>query len=412
MHGDRVSYIDDPGPMKFPKAARPVCLALAALGAVAFLAGIFTGSVDSRQQAWAGFFVSMLFFWFLALGGAGFLAIQYVTHAKWFLVAKRLPEALASFVYRGGFALPLITLLGIAYIYPWSSSANYEEIWGVAGPTYPYEGTLKALWLSNGVHIVKMIVYVGVLAVMTQLLVRASSAKSEGPASPAAQNRLKVSILYLIIYAFVFSFFAWDMVMSIAPKWFSTMFGVYCFAGAFLSAVSVMMLIMLTMRHSTEHLHQRHMYDMGTYVMAFATFMIYIGFSQFMLIWYANIYDETFFFIQRYQGGWVALTIALPFFKWVIPFLVLMPPVWRTNHIAQGVSCGAILIGQLLDLYWIVYPAISSELLLPNAVNVLTFVGVFGFFGWNLVSYLGERSMLPVEDTELLSSVNGDYLHA
>ncbi len=412
MLGDHVSHVMDPGPIKSSPALRYALLALGGAGLVAFLIGAFTGDAASRQEAWAGYMVSMLFFWFLALGAAAFLAIQYVTSAKWFVTIKRVPEALASFVYRGGFVLPLFALLGTAYIYPWAESANYQEIWGAAAPSYPYEGTAKDAWLTVGMHWVRTLVYIVPVVLLTYLLVKHSLARSEDAPEAASRRRLKTAIFFLIVFAPLFSLYSWEMVMSVEPKWFSTMFGVYCFAGALLSALTVMMMLMFVMKDRTQYLHERQMYDMGTYIMAFATFMVYIGFSQFMLIWYANLYDETFFYLDRYQGGWWIVTAALPVLKWVIPFFVLMPPPLRTNRYAQGVCCVAILFGQVLDIYWIIYPAYYGEVHLPSLINILTFLGMSGFFGWSVLSFLAQRSMLPVGDADLLSSVNGDYLHA
>lgn len=412
MYGDRVDYIQDPGPMRVSRGVRLGLLGLGAIGLIALLAGVFTGDAASRQEAWAGFFVSYLFFWLLGLGGAAFLAIQYVTGAKWFVVMKRLPEALTAFVYRGGFALPLVALLGTAYLYPWADSGNYAEIWGTPGPEYPYAETLKAFWLSVPVHWVRVVAYTAVLAGLSFMLVKASREESVGQNSLASKKRVKASILFLIPFGFVFSFFAWEMIMSVEPRWFSTMFGVYIFAGAFQAAMCLMMLGQFAIRRRTTYMRERQMYDMGTYIMAFSCFMAYIGFSQFMLIWYANIPDETFFYLDRYANGWWVVTVALPFLKFVLPFLILMPPPLRTNLWAQVFCCAAILLGQLLDIYWIVYPAYFESLHLPSLINILTFLGVFGVFGFSVLTALGERSMLPVEDAELLTSVNGDYLHA
>ncbi len=414
MHGHHVKNVVDPGPLRVPSWLPLACLLLAVVGALAFAYGAFVvGDAKARQNAWAGFFVSGLFVWMLAMGAAAFLAIQYVVSAKWFYVMKRIPEAIAAFAYRGGFLLPLVALGGIYYLYPWADSRFHGELWPYPWSDYVYEGTAKAWWISPGVSIIKTPIYIAILTLITLVLVRTSRRPSPEADGPVAQARLRNSILFLIFFGFVFSIYSWEMIMSIEVKWFSTMFGVYMFSGAFVAAISLMMLIMFHLRARSEHVKGRHMYDMGTYVMAFATFMVYIGFSQFMLIWYANLYDETFFFMKRYEEGWVVVTLALPVLKWVIPFFLLMPPPLRTNVVAQTICCTSILLGQLLDIYWIVYPAYYSELTLPSVVNVLTFAGAVGLFGWSTLSALGASSLLPVEDKEdLLNSINGDYLHA
>lgn len=405
MHGHRVSHIDDPGPLRLSPMISMAFLAVGTVGMIAFLYRAFTGDDAARTDAWAGFLVSTAFFWFLAMGAAAWLAIQYVVGAKWFVVMKRLPEAIASFAWRGGFVFPLLTIFGLAAIYPWAAP----------DATYPYEGMLKKTWLSPNVHTVKLFVYILPLAGLTFLLLKLSTSGSEGRVEEMRLRRLRVSIIFLIAFAFLFSLFSWEAVMSVEPKWFSTMFGVYCFSGAIQSALALMMLLAFYLRGRVELIPHRQMYDMGTYVMCFSVFMAYIGFSQFMLIWYANIPEETFFYLDRYKGGYDLLTIALAVFKFGIPFLLLMPPPMRTNLYAQGIACGAILLGQLLDLYWIIFPAMPMHedgFTLPNLWNVLTFIGVGGFFGWSILTFLGSHSLLPVKDADLLSSVNGDYLHA
>ena len=102
----------------------------------------------------------------------------------------------------------------------------------------------------------------------------------------------------------------------------------------------------------------------------------------------------------------------VPILKWVVPFFILMPPTWRTNLSAQTVACLSILFGQVLDIYWMVAPVYSPVAVPPSLINVLTFVGVGGVFVWTMLNYLSSNSKIPVEDPDLLSSVNGDYLHA
>jgi hypothetical protein len=409
MHGHSIQHVEDPGPLKVSPFVGIAFLVVAAIGLLVFFGGVFTGSAESRHNAWNGMLVSAAFWWFISMGAAAFLAIQYVVGAKWFVVVKRFPEALASFAYKGGFIFPmLIGVLAVSTLY---SGARY-------GASYPYPGTMKAMWLSGGVQTIKMIVYTAILAAITFMLVRSSRSAANGNAERLRGSREQVSIIFLIIFAFVFSLWGWDILMSLEPKWFSTMWGVYCFAGGFLSALCVMMLMSFWLRSQyPEYVaEKRQLHDMGTYVMGFSTFWIYIAFSQFMLIWYANLNDETFFYLKRYDHGWLAITIALPVLKWVIPFFLLMPPQCRTSVIAQGVACGCILFGQILDLWWIVGPVDQTQAtmyLFPSFVNIMTFLGVGGIFGWSTVHYLSTAaSIIPTEDPDLLSSVNGEYLHA
>lgn len=419
LHGHHLTHIDDPGPAKVPAGLPMAFLAFGVIGLIAFLLGAF-GIVDSSrtaiQQAWMGFFVSYLFFWFLSLGAAAFLAINYIVSAKWFIVLKRPLESLASFSYMGGFLFPIFGLLATTEIYPWAQPDKY----------YPYAGTMKEIYLSVPVHWVKVILWTAVLTVMTYFLVKKSTHPTKKDAA-FRDDMIKCSIVYMIVFSVAFSFFSLDVIKSLEPKWFSTMFGVYCFIGAFLSAMAATMLIAFWLKEKAPKVvKDHHMYDMGTYVMAFATFMVYIGFSQYMLIWYANIPDEIRYFMVREQGGWEVYTILLPVLKWVIPFFLLMPPPFRTNLYVQSFVCVSVLLGQFVDIFWMVAPAIpitaGGDFLAmdpinrmaysPDIINIVTFFGVAGIFGFTTLKFLGNHSVLPTSDPDLLMSANGEYLHA
>lgn len=401
MH-HRFERIEDNGPLRTSPLLQILMIILAVVGLGAFAYGAFMGPVEQRTNAWSGMLIAGTFFWFLAMGAGAFLAINYIVGAKWFVAVKRLPESLAQYAFRGGFLFVLLPLMAVGALYAWAAP----------GAEYPYAGTVKRVWLSTSVHYVKIPAYVAILGIMTFILVKLSRTPARNSEDPVYTGRYHFSIAYILVFAITFSLFSWDTLMSLEPKWFSTMFGVYCFAGAFNSAMAVMMLILFHLRAKSPYIQERHVHDMGTYVMAFATFMMYIGFSQFMLIWYANLYDETFYYLDRYHGGWYVLSILLPILKWIIPFLVLMPPSFRTNLSAVTFACLSILFGQFLDLYWMVEPALTPVAVQPSLINLLTFLGVGGVFGFTVMNYLGSHSKLPSEDPDLLSSVNGDYLHA
>ncbi|MBI1289995.1 hypothetical protein GC173_01955 [bacterium] len=409
MHGHAIKHVEDPGPARISPAIQYGLLGIGIVGLLVFLYGAFTGTEASRYNAWNGMMVAASYFWFLSMGAAAFLAIQYVVGAKWFITVKRLPEALAAFSYKGGFVFPIIiAVLAVTTLY---SGAR-------PGTDYPYEGTVKAFWLSAPVQTAKMIVYTGILAAATFVLVGASRKSAGRDAAGLRTYREKVSIAFLIVFTFVFSFWGWEILMSLEPKWFSTMWGVYCFSGGFVSALSTMMLLSFWLRSKYPGYlaEKRQLYDMGTYVMGFSTFFVYIGFSQFMLIWYANIPDETFFYLKRYEHGWLLFTLAIPVLKWLIPFFVLMPPKCRTSILAHVIVAACILGGQYVDLWWTVGPVDAEQAqtyLWPSFVNIMTFIGVGGVFGWSVThSLASEASIVPVEDPDLISSINGEYLHA
>lgn len=223
------------------------------------------------------------------------------------------------------------------------------------------------------------------------------------------------SAVYLIIFAFTFTLFSIDLLMSLRPHWFSTMYGVYCFAGLFQSGLCVMILTTLLLRHLgyfDNILKDRHLFDLGTWLLAWSTFMVYIGFSQYMLIYYANLGEETTFFIERFNGTWKYIYIGIFFVKWAIPFLVLMPKPHRKNPYILTVMCSLIILAEWFDLYWLVSPEFQKDGAFGFHFfhSLLVGLGFLGAFTLAFFKYLNKHPVVPVGDPKLVSSVNGDYL--
>jgi hypothetical protein len=167
-------------------------------------------------------------------------------------------------------------------------------------------------------------------------------------------------------------------------------------------------------------LKDRHLFDLGTWLLAWCTFMAYIGFSQYMLIWYANLPEETPFFIDHLYEQWGILYLIVFLVKWVIPFFVLMPKPFRRNHLVLKIVCTAILLIEWVDIHWMVFPEFirffELEALRGTAFSghfVLSFLVGMGFLGafiLAMVKFLSRNSIVPIGEPKLLSSVNGDYL--
>ena len=213
-----------------------------------------------------------------------------------------------------------------------------------------------------------------------------SSFRRQSLAQDEHRQRLSMvgmSARYLIVFGFTFTVFCVDLLMSIRPHWFSTMYGVYCFAGMYQAGLCVMILTLLYLRDK-DYIDgiflDRHLFDIGTWLLAWSTFMVYIGFSQFMLIWYANLPEETPFFLDHLYGEWKYVYIAIFAVKWAIPFLVLMPKPNRKNPMVLRIMCTAILLIEWLDIHWLVTPEFLTE-----STKHIAFNGhlVFELFGWH-----------------------------
>ncbi|MEQ8819546.1 MAG: hypothetical protein RLY93_04830 [Sumerlaeia bacterium] len=375
-----------------------------------------------------------MLFMMLALGGVVFAAIQYVASARWSIVVRRLAEGMAAFLPIAFLVFLLLWAMGGETLY---HSEVVRDVMtkqvGVAGeitgatevevvrPDFAHElHHSKAVYLSHNAMLIKGIVYYAIWLAMAFVMIKVNSVDQDKKKDPAAHNRnKKLSIAFLILFAATFSLHSLDMLSALEARFFSTMFGVYTFAGLFLSTLAVLTMLTHYMRRRSpavrEVIQERHIYDLGTWMMAFSVFMIYIGFSQYMLIWYANLPEETFYMIHRTQNGWEYVFALLPFLKWFIPFAVLMPQPFRANPKIQIIVALAILTGQWFDLYWMIYPVFSKAgpfMTGAAGMGALlgSFLALFGLFALATGFFFKTTSPLAVGDPHILSSANGSYL--
>ncbi|MBX3728947.1 MAG: hypothetical protein KF858_07160 [Candidatus Sumerlaeia bacterium] len=401
-----IAMVQDPGGVSLPAALKPVLYALVGVGALLWFGGF---ALDGTLRAWQAMLLAYTFFTMLALGGMVFTAIQYCANARWSIAVRRLAEGMAATLPVAFAFFLLIVLAGWGHLYdlhsPWREAIG-------KGDVHIYD-SLKAAFLSRWAMLAKGVIFYAVWWAIIQRI-RGTSLEQDRTKDPAGHARnVRVSIAFMLVFAYTFSLHCLDMLKSLEPKWFSTMFGVYCFSGLFLSTLCTLTLITLAMRRNpvvAQAIQPRHMYDLGTWIMAFSCFMCYIGFSQYMLIWYANIPEETFYIIARSEGGWEYIFAALPFLKWVVPFAVLMPQGFRANPRVLVLVCLIVLAGQWLDLYWIVYPVFSASPVVPGIAELGAFLALLGAFGVVLDRVYASHSVLPIGDPYLKMSVSGSYL--
>jgi len=414
MHGHHDDHIEirDPGPVGFNGLLKGLCATAAVLGA--FL--VADGFVGDKLLAWQGLLHGYMFFLMLALGGLVFTCIQYVATAKWSVAIRRFAEGMCSnWILVPSFVVfAVIVLFGYDTLYALDSPVR--EALGKGGLYFQNSDAdlvKKGWFLSQPVVLGKGILFYAFWGGMAWMIRRNSETQDRTKDASLKKTNVKLSIAFLIVFAYTFSVHCIDMVMALEAKWFSTMFGVYCFAGLFLSTLATLTLIVHAFRRVPTvrpAVTQRHVYDMGTWMMAFSCFMMYIGFSQYMLIWYANLPEETFYFIARSQGGWGNVFVALPFLKWVVPFCVLMPQPFRTNARVHVFVCLAVLLGQWLDIYWLIFPVFNETPVFPGTAAIGASLLLLGVFGLALDQSYRRRSVLATGDPHFAMSVSGSYL--
>ncbi|MDF1700634.1 MAG: quinol:cytochrome C oxidoreductase [Planctomycetota bacterium] len=324
---------------------------LLAFGAI--LSGI-AFSQDGNRFGF-GYMIGFAFVWAIVLGSLFFVALQHATSSVWSVVLRRVGEMLAS---------PMI-LLAILFI-PLALTAllNPETtIFPWRNPTTEmaeHAVHVKGSYLNESGFIIRTLLFFAIWIFFTWFFVSGSLKQDGGGKESLTERMRRFSPIFLILFGFTVTFASFDWLMSLEPNWFSTIYGVYVFGGMTLSALAAITIGLHLLKRNgkiaPELIRGDHVYSLGGLLFAFTCFWGYIAFSQFMLIWYANMPEETVYFTKRLDHGWGGVTVALAFIRFVIPFFMLLSRQTKMNLGRLAGISAFILFGQLVDLYWLVMP--------------------------------------------------------
>ena len=350
-----------------------VGVVMIALGAIAFVLALMRGTA---AVAWEAYLVNLLFFLGVAQGAVVASAAFYLTQAKWGgSTPYRLGEAFAPFLWVG-FFLFFGLYFGRSLIFPWV--------------THPIPQ--KAAWLNVPFLFARDGIGLGVMAAASFAFIRVSRG-DDARAWTVATDEIELpphsirvfAPLVAVLFAVVYTLISFDLVMSLAPVWRSTLFGWYFFAGAFWSGLVAMALVatMLRGRLGEHNLFTNPvvMHDLGKIVFAFSVFWIYLLFSQYIVIWYGDLPVETFFIVQRvHHMPWSPLSVACVVLIWLIPFVVLMSVRTKKSPMILGTVSALGLIGIWLERYVLVVPSLSLDAIPFGPTQFLISIGFLGAF--------------------------------
>jgi hypothetical protein len=321
---------------------------------------------------------------------------------------------LAAGVYLAPLFVLLITLGGGNHLYDhfymwWKGVDPHSELFHVP------HGTKDIT--SNPIRVLITNVFFSVGWCLFRWKLVGMSLKQDRGADIIAEHK-KWSIAFIIFFAPSLTFFVWDYILSLHINWFSTMFGVYCFASAIQTFLCVLILLALWLRRQQGGPLQRHigthaMHDLGTWMVAWSCFCAYIGFSQYMLIYYANLDEETFWYVMRTQHGYGWQLVAFTLIRWPLVFLGLMSQRVRTNAVWLAVISILVLLGNWMDWSWMIMPAFSPNeyrsFLSP--IELAIGAGCAGALIFVALGFWAKHGLLAKGDPRLLPSMNAEHLH-
>ncbi len=348
-HAVKVKPADDPT-YQLPASLASLSTPLALGGAVALVAGVILGLSGKLglQFTMSAYLTAFVYCLSISLGCLFFVMIQHLCRAGWSVVVRRTAELLMI-------ALPAMAILFLPVLatvwfsegalYSWDNPAFGEEH-GISEAVWEAKsGYLNGSWFT-----VRSLVYLLVFSALAFFFFRLSRRQDETGEVTLSERMQARSGPAIMAFALATSFAAFDWVMSLSPMWFSTMFGVYIFAGSVLAAhcsVAVFTYVLQSRGAIRDEVTVEHYHDLGKLINGFTLFWTYIAFSQFLLIWYGNIPEETEWIDIRQNGLWGKLGIALVILHWMVPFLGLMSRHIRRNP-QVGVQLGRLPAGDAL----------------------------------------------------------------
>ncbi len=372
----------------------PGCLrVLLAVGALSALLGL----VLAPARTWPMLLLASYALMGFGLAGVVFIAIQYVAGGHWSVAIRRIPEAMTAALPVGGIGLLAVVLLRPS-LYAWSS--HLPE---------PAEGWLgfKHAWLSYPFFLARTLVYLLVWTAFARAIVRASR-QQDSTGDPALTHRnARLSAAFLVIFGLTFWLASFDWVMSLEPEWYSTIFGIYNFSGMFLGGLAAMAVLVVWLEKAgplAGVVGPQHRLDLGRLIFAFSTFWMYIWFSQYMLIWYANFPEETSYFIARRGPYWTTLFVLNVFLNWVIPFFVLTPRANKQNPRVLTSASAVILLGRALDLFLMFMPPFAGNEFAFGIWEAGILLGAFALFLHVFLRAARQAPTVPVGDPFLYES--------
>ncbi len=367
------------------------------IGIILCVVGYFSNS----EQFFFSYLTAYIYWITIVLGALFFVMLQHLVNPVWSVVVRRLVEALM-------FVIPLMAILfipilfGMHDLYQWSHPDIVQADKLLSG---------KAGYLNVMFFAIRAVFYFVVWFALAYSL-RKLSVKQDGHFDEARQARMrKISAGGMILFAFTITFAGFDWIMSLDAHWYSTIFGVYVFSGGLMAAIAfitVMFLFMSKRNVLKEQVTVEHYHDLGKLIFAFMVFWAYIAFSQYLLIWYANIPEETIWYQHRWVGSWKPWTLLLVIGHFVAPFFIMITRVAKRNLSMLKFMAFWMLFMHFVDDYFLVMPTLHHDGIALTWIDLGAMLAVGGLLLWFFWRIFTSSASVPISDPKLSASIHFD----
>ena len=389
------------------KTTSIVLIAIGILALVGGIASLLTSHVDTdRARFWSVLLHDSVYFLLITTVSIFIMAAVSLAQGAWIVAIRRVTEAIGANVWVFG-VIALVVLFSVMgfrdhtghnTIFPWVTNKGDKILEG------------KEAFLNPGMFIGFSLVAVGLWSFFGWKFRSLSLAQERAPKNDTKiyWKVFRLSGLFLLVYALTqMSTIPWLWVMSIQAHWFSTLFSWYTFASAFVSGMSLILLWVVYLKNqgNLELMTTEHMHDLNKFMFAFSIFWTYLWFSQYMLIWYANVPEETFYFKQRQQGPYSIIFYANFIINFVMPILILMARPSKRNYFTVTFMAMVIIFGHWLDYYQMIMPGPLGAEWHINWYEIGIFMGFAGVLLFTVSRTLAKASLVPHNNLLLKETV-------
>ena len=403
------------------------------------------------------YLVSFAFFLSIALGSLFFVMIQHLTRAGWSVTSRRVTEVCAATLPMMAVAfapIAIAVVLNDGQLYVWADDTHAHHDHSQAAPAASPEPVIaagaietvevavktegaegeahplpantidqhteelfaakKRAYLNPPFFLARFAIYFAVWAGLALYIWRQSTMQDKSGDLAHTARMQRASTGGIVAFALTITFGAFDLLMSLSPAWYSTIFGVYFFTGSMVAAMATIIITLSVLQklgYLTNSITKEHYHDLGKFLFGFVFFWGYIAFSQYMLIWYANLPETTFWFAQRgastnsaHYNGWSWVSLILPICHFAIPFAGLLSRHIKRNNTTLVFWAVWMLVFHWIDLWWIVMPELSQSVTF-GLPEIATFFGVAGLFAAMAMRLAKMNNLVPVKDPRLNASL-------
>ena len=375
---------------------RNILVFAALLGIIGCIAGYFTNPARLFQS----YTVAFAFTSFIGLGAFFFVMVQFLTGSAWSVTMRRIMENV-MITLPVGLILFIPIAIGLDQIYPWMNRAAMASAPAMMGT--------KGTYLTSNFFILRTVIYFFLWSLWAGSIYYQSTKQDTARSVKQMYIASRWSAPGLFLAVAVGTLASYDWLMSLEPRWYSTIFGLVMLSGGGLSFFSVVTLVCLAFRRAgilknsitTEHYH-----DLGKWLLCMTAFYTYVAFAQYFLIWYSNIPEETIWYRHRMVGAWLPVSLAMPFLRFIIPFCILLcRPAKRSLKIIGFIAVWSLVV-EYIDLYWIVMPTYYKTGPQPHWLDLATLVTTVSICGLVFWSRFRKHKMVPVGDLRFEQSLN------